>query len=42
MAVTMIAAMSCEAYAQHSPVGLVSTQDSVKSIQFGIISSIAT
>ena len=42
VAVTMIAAMSCEAYAQHSPVGIVSTQDSVKSIQFGIISSIAT
>ena len=42
VAVTTIAALSCEVYAQHSPVGVVSTQDSVKNIQFGIISSIAT
>ena len=25
--VTIIAAISCEAYAQHSPVGIVSAQD---------------
>ena len=40
--VTIIAAISCETYAQHSPVGIVSAQDSVKNIQFGMISSIAT
>ncbi|MBP5712824.1 MAG: hypothetical protein J6W77_07570 [Prevotella sp.] len=28
--------------AQKSPVGIVSVQDSVKSIQFGVISSVAT
>lgn len=38
----MMAAMSSEVRAQKSPVGIVSTQDSVKSIQFGVISSVAT
>ena len=38
----MMAAVSCEVCAQRSPVGIVSAQDSVKSIQLGIISSIAT
>ena len=28
--------------AQNSPVGIVSVQDSVKSVQFGVISSVAT
>ena len=34
--------MSNEADAQNSPVGIVSVQDSVKSVQFGVISSVAT
>ena len=36
---TMMAVMNVQA--QKSPVGIVSVQDSVKSIQFGIISSVA-
>lgn len=42
-AVIAAAAALCNmAYAQRSPVGIVSSQDSVKSVQFSIISSIAT
>ena len=29
------------AQAQHSPVGIVSVQDTTKSVQFGVISSVA-
>ena len=38
----MMAAMTSPMCAQHFPVGIVSTQDSVKSIQLGIISSVTT
>ena len=38
----MMAAMTSPMCAQHFPVGVVSTQDSVKSIQLGIISSVTT
>ena len=41
-AALVMAAIASEVYAQRSPVGIVSTQDSVKSIQLGVISSIAT
>ena len=37
----MMAVASCHVCAQNSPVGIVSTQDTVKSIQFGLISSVA-
>ena len=40
--VVAAAALCNMAYAQRSPVGIVSSQDSVKSVQFSIISSIAT
>lgn len=33
--------MSLTMMAQKSPVGIVSVQDSVKSVQFGVISSVA-
>lgn len=42
VAAVMMAATSNMVYAQHSPVGIVSVQDTVKSIQFGVISSVAT
>ena len=42
VAATLMAAISSSIYAQRSPVGIVSVQDSVKSIQFGLISSVAT
>ena len=38
----MMAAMTSPMCAQHFPVGIVSTQDSVKSVQLGIISSVTT
>ena len=38
----LMAVMSGHVCAQNFPVGIVSTQDSVKSVQFGIISSVAT
>ena len=38
----MMAATGCKVYAQKSPVGIVSVQDSVKSVQIGLISSVAT
>ena len=38
----MMAATGCNVYAQKSPVGIVSVQDSVKSVQIGLISSVAT
>lgn len=37
----ILAAMSGNVYAQKSPVGIVSVQDSVKSVQFGVVSSVA-
>ena len=40
-AVVMMAAMSVQIKAQNFPVGVVSTQDSVKGFQLGIISSVA-
>ena len=40
VAATTMAAMSVQA--QNSPVGIVSVQDSVKSVQLGVISSVAT
>ena len=42
LAVTMMAAVCRNVNAQNFPVGIVSTQDSVKSFQFGVISSVAT
>ena len=41
IAVIMMTAIYNNIWAQNSPVGIVSVQDSVKSIQFGIISSVA-
>ena len=38
----MMALASCHVCAQHFPIGIVSTQDTVKSVQLGIISSVAT
>ena len=40
-AITMMAVMSGKVYAQRSLVGIVSVQDSVKGMQFGVISSVA-
>jgi len=40
--VAIIAVTSHAALAQNFPVGIVSTQDTVKSVQFGLISSVAT
>ena len=42
MVVAMMAIMGNDVFAQKSPVGIVSVQDSVKSVQLGVISSIAT
>ena len=42
MVVAMMAIMGNDAFAQKSPVGIVSVQDTVKSVQLGVISSIAT
>ena len=41
-AVAMMTLVSGDVYAQKFPVGIVSTQDSVKSVQLGVISSVAT
>ena len=41
VAVFLITAVDHSIWAQNSPVGIVSVQDSVKSIQFGIISTVA-
>ncbi len=41
MAATMLAAISSHVNAQTFPVGIVSVQDSVKSVQAGVISSVA-
>lgn len=41
IAATMVAAMNVGIYAQRGPVGVVSVLDSVKGMQFGIISSVA-
>ena len=38
----LMAVLSNNVYAQNFPVGIVSTQDTVKSFQFGVISSVAT
>ena len=42
VATAIMVAVSSSVYAQRSPVGIVSVQDSVKSVQFGLISSVAT
>ena len=42
VAAALMAAISSSVYAQRSPIGIVSVQDTVKSIQFGLISSVAT
>ncbi len=41
VAVFLITAVDYSIWAQNSPVGIVSVQDSVKSIQFGVISTVA-
>ena len=41
VAVFLITAVDHSIWAQNSPVGIVSVQDSVKSIQFGVISTVA-
>ena len=41
VATVMMAFMNCSVYAQRSAVGIVSVQDTVKSVQVGVISSIA-
>jgi hypothetical protein len=41
VAATIMAVMSNNVYAQKFPVGIVSVQDSVKSVQVGVISSVA-
>jgi len=41
LATTMMAVISGNVYAQKSPVGIVSVQDSVKNVQLGVISSVA-
>jgi len=41
VAVILMTAIHSDIWAQNSPVGIVSVQDSVKSIQFGIISTVA-
>ena len=40
--ITVLLSMALTAQAQHSPVGIVSGQDSVKGVQIGVVSSIAT
>ena len=40
--VALMAVLSSKVCAQNFPVGIVSVQDSVKSVQFGVISSVAT
>jgi len=42
VATAILVAVSNSVYAQRSPVGIVSVQDSVKSVQLGLISSVAT
>ena len=42
VAATMMTVASDHVCAQHFPVGIVSTQDTVKNIQIGVISSVAT
>ena len=42
VATAIMVAVSSSVYAQRSPAGIVSVQDSVKSVQFGLISSVAT
>jgi hypothetical protein len=42
MVVAMMAIMGNDVFAQKSPVGIVSVQDTAKSVQLGVISSIAT
>ena len=37
----ILVAASCHVYAQNLPVGIVSTQDTVKFLQMGLISSVA-
>lgn len=41
VAVTFVLAMSANVQAQRTPVGIASVQDSVGSVQFGLISSTA-
>ena len=41
VATAIMVAVSNSVYAQKSPVGIVSAQDTVKSVQFGLISSVA-